>query len=194
MIHSSISNKHSFCTYKSPPTKHHMRYLFEIVPSFPLPYSRTTSCIKGEEIGWEGGLGNLKSNCRASTLKCTGGDQQGLWLIPPLNFTTLSTMTISGASYLLPLVCVILFLLKNCSRNLADTTLIKWSKITLSAIGLIKILPGGNKDNMMKIKQYPWCFLSNQMEEWSKERVITILQHMCVSCSVMSNSLQPHGL
>lgn len=54
MIYSSISNKHSSCTYKSPPTKHHKKYTFETVPSFPLPYSRATSCLKGEGL-WLGG-------------------------------------------------------------------------------------------------------------------------------------------
>ena len=77
-ISSSISNKHSFCTYKSPPTKHHKRYIFEIVPSFPLPYSRTTSCLKGEEIGWEGGPGNSKSKLRSKHTEMHWGRSAGL--------------------------------------------------------------------------------------------------------------------
>ena len=80
MIYSSISNKHSSCTYKSPPTKHHKKYTFEIVPSFPLPYSRTAPRLKVKNYGWERGPENLNLHSKhtgthwdqhRSRLRCT---------------------------------------------------------------------------------------------------------------------------
>lgn len=125
MIYSSISNKHSFCSYKSPPTKHHKKYIFEIVPSFPLPYSRTTFCLKGEGTGWEGGPQNLQWKSRSKHNEMCWRSAEPVADTTPSASPLFLTINISGASYLLPLVCVILFLLKNCSRNLADITLIK---------------------------------------------------------------------